>query len=173
LQTTLPELAAALKKPEEWVAAAVSELVKGDVCRWRLTDVLEISDQYWPYVRQFPETEPGDYVGEVRRMLLVPACVRCRFSAADERLAQEWERRRVPLEQVQRAIWLGCARKYAAMLNGQTDMPVTSLRYFLGLVEEVGQTDTPAAYWQHVRSRADRLERQWLQRHDHRFAASR
>jgi hypothetical protein len=50
------------------------------------------------------------------------------------------------------------------MLNGQTPMPITSLRYFLGLIEEVCQANTPESYWQHVRSKADRLQRQWLQR---------
>src|SRR5215831_7027520 len=37
----------------------------------------------------------------------------------------------------------------------------THLRYFIGLVEEIGQTETPETYWQHVRSKADQLERQW------------
>ena len=64
-----------------------------------------------------------------------------------------------------RAIWLGCARKYVSLLNGQTSMPITSLRYFIGLVEEVGHTQTPETYWQHVRSKADQLERHWLERH--------
>jgi len=44
-------------------------------------------------------------------------------------------------------------------------MPITSLRYFIGLIEEVGQTNTPDSYWQHVRLKAEQLERQWLQRH--------
>ena len=48
------------------------------------------------------------------------------------------------------AIWLGCARKYVSMLNGQRSMPITSLRYFIGLVEEVGQTGTPETYWRHA-----------------------
>ena len=61
------------------------------------------------------------------------------------------------------AIWLGCARKYVAMLNGQPPMPITSLRYFLGLIEEVSQTNAPDAYWTYVRSKVDQLERQWLQ----------
>jgi len=43
--------------------------------------------------------------------------------------------------------------------------PITSLRYFIGLIEEVGQTNTPDSYWQHVRLKAEQLERQWLQRH--------
>ena len=106
-------------------------------------------------------------------MLLAPACVRSSFTLADERLAQDLNQRGVSLEQLQRAIWLGCARKYVAMLNGQPSMPITSLRYFTGLIEEVRQTDTPDSYWQHVRSKADQLERQWLQRHGRDAAAFR
>jgi hypothetical protein len=163
VQSTASELASALKKPEHWVESAVRELVERSVCRRRDPDVLEIADRYWPYEKQSRPAESKDYVGEVRRMLLAPACVRCSFSAADERLAQDLDRRGVSLEQLQRAIWLGCARKYVSLLNGQTSMPITSLRYFIGLVEEVGQTETPETYWQHVRSKADQLERQWLQ----------
>ena len=103
-------------------------------------------------------------MGEIRRMLLAPACVRSSFSPADERLALDLNQRGVSLEQLQRAIWLGCARKYLAMLNGQPPMPITSLRYFIGLIEEVRQTDTPDGYWQHVQLKVDQLERQWLQR---------
>jgi hypothetical protein len=51
-----------------------------------------------------------------------------------------------------------------SLLNGQTSMPITSLPYFIGPVEEVVQTETPETYWQHVRSKADQLERQWLER---------
>jgi hypothetical protein len=165
VQSTALELASALKKPEHWIDTAVRELVERRVCLWKDTDVLEVADRYWPYERRYRQAESKDYVGEVRRMLLAPACVRCNFSAADERLAQDLDQRGVSLEQLQRAIWLGCARKYGSMLNGQTSMPITSLRYFMGLVEEVGQTQTPETYWQHVRSKADQLERQWLERH--------
>jgi hypothetical protein len=44
-------------------------------------------------------------------------------------------------------------------------MPITSLQYFTGLIEEVRPADTPDSYWQPVRLKADQLERQWLQRH--------
>ena len=84
------------------------------------------------------------------------------MGAGDARPGLSGDQPPPPLE---RAIWLGCARKYGSMLNGQTSMPITSLRYFMGLVEEVGQTQTPETYWQHVRSKADQLERQWLERH--------
>lgn len=165
LQGTVPELCSALKKPEPWIESALRELVERCVCWWVEADVLEIADQYWPYQRQARRAESKDYVGEVRRMLLAPACVRSRFTPADERLAQGLHQRGVSLEQLQRAIWLGCARKYVAMLNGQPPLPITSLRYFTALIEEVRQTDTPDSYWQHVRSKVGHLERQWLQRH--------
>ena len=88
--------------------------------------------------------------------------------ADSRRPTSDWRRisieRGVTLEHLQRAIWLGCARKYVAMLNGQPPMPITSLRYFSGLVEEVGQTEVSDHYWLHVRSKAEQLERQWLQR---------
>ena len=164
VQGAVPELASALKKPDHWVESAVRELVERCVCLSRAADVLEIADRYWPYEKQSRPEESRDYVGEVRLMLLAPACIRCNFSAADERLAQVLDRRGVSLEQLQRAIWLGCARKYVSLLNGQTSMPITSLRYFIGLVEEVGQTNTPETYRQHVRSKASQLERQWLER---------
>ena len=76
--------------------------------------------QYWPYEKQPRQEESKDYVGEVQRILLTPACVRCNFSAAHERIAQDLDRRGVSLEQLQRAIWLGCARKYVSLLNGRT-----------------------------------------------------
>jgi hypothetical protein len=44
-------------------------------------------------------------------------------------------------------------------------MLITSLRYFTGPIEEVRQTDTPDSYWQHVRPKADQLERQWAPAH--------
>jgi hypothetical protein len=166
LQSTVLELSSALKKPEPWVEPALRELFERGVCRWVETAVLEVADRYWPYEKQSRGDASPDYLGEVRRMLLAPACVRSSFTRSDERLARDLNQRGVSLEQLQRAIWLGCARKYVAMLNGQPPMPITSLRYFIGLIEEVGQTNTPDSYWQHVRSKAEQLERQWLQRHD-------
>jgi len=165
LRSTVPELASVLKKPERWVESAVGELAERGVCLMRGPDLLEIADRYWPYERASCPSESIAYADQVRRMLQAPACVRCSFSAADERLAQDLDRRGVSLEHLQRAIWLGCARKYVALLNGQSSAPITSLRYFTGVVEEVRRTQTPETYWEHVRSKAAQLEREWLERH--------
>ena len=95
-------------------------------------------------------------------MLLRPACVRASFSAADQRLATNFYRRGVTLNQLERAIWLGCARKYIALLNNQSPTLITSLHYFTGLVEEVSATSVADAYWLHVQRKVEQLERRWI-----------
>ena len=42
----------------------------------------------------------------------------------------ELHRQRIPLEQIGRAILLGCVRKYVAPINHPGGTPVTSLHYF-------------------------------------------
>jgi hypothetical protein len=87
--------------------------------------------------------------------------VRSAFSAADERLASEWHRRGISLERVERAVNLGIARKYIALVNQGTGTPITTLYYFEHLIEEVDQADSSPEYWRHVTARSAQFERQW------------
>ena len=87
------------------------------------------------------------------------ACVRVSCRAAEERLARNFHARGVPLARIERAVWLGCVRKYVALLNGQTPMLITSLPYFSSIVEEVGETEIGDGYRSHVRHQAEQLER--------------
>jgi hypothetical protein len=127
---------------------------------------VEICDRFWPYEKP-PVEEFGidqdHYVQQVRQMLLRPACVRSNFSGADERLAASLHGRGVTLVHIQRAIWLGCARKYAALLNADDDVPrlISSLHYFAALVEEVAGTPVGEDYWKHVEHKAFQLEMMW------------
>ena len=154
-----------LVKDPAWIEASLSELYRNQVCE-RSGASLEICDRFWPYQKPAgvaaaaPELE---FVRQVRAVFVKPACVRSSFTAADEKLALNLYRREVPLEQVHRAIWLGCVRKYVAMLNGQTRQYITSLTYFASLIEEVGQPQIPASYWDHVRRRMEEMERRWQQ----------
>jgi hypothetical protein len=154
-----------LRKDAESVDASLRELHFHKVCD-RRGDRVEICDRFWPYQKQvggaMADAE-ADFIRQVREAFLKPACVRSVFTAADEKLALNLRQRGVDLERVRRAIWLGCARKYVAMLNAQTRLPVTSLAYFASLVEEVAQPDIPASYWEHVRRRAEEMETRWLQ----------
>lgn len=154
-----------LGKDPAWIEACLGELYREKVCE-RYGVIVEICDRFWPYQKQVggvaaaPEAE---FVRQVRTAFLKPACVRSTFTAADHKLALNLYRREIPLEQVRWAIWLGCARKYMAMLNGQTRQPITSLAYFASLIEEVGQSQTPASYWDHVRRKMEAMEKRWAQ----------
>jgi len=144
---------------------AMAELCQRQVCVLADAAAVEITDRFWPYekaVRAEPGPDLASYLEQARHMLLRPACVRARFSAADERLAANFHRRGITLTQLQRAIWLGCARKYIALLNGQIPMLITSLHYFTGLVDEVMATQVGDSYWLHVQRKTEQLERRWV-----------
>ena len=160
----LAEMAQALSKSEREIQTAQDELIERVVCRRGVDLELEIADRYWPYERQPSESGPQHYVAQVRKLLAEPACVRCRFTAADEKMAGDLYRQGVSLVQVARAIWLGCARKYGTMLSNQAPaMPIASLRYFAAVIDEVvNQSNTSDAYWAYVRRKAAVLEQEWL-----------
>lgn len=154
-----------LRKDPATIEDCLAELHRNHVCE-RRGDQLEICDRFWPYQKQAgvaAATLEVEFARQVRTAFLKPACVRSPFTAADEKLARSLCRREVSLEHVRRAIWLGCARKYVAMLNGQTRLFITSLAYFASLIEEVSQPQTPASYWDHVRSRMEEMEKRWVQ----------
>jgi hypothetical protein len=173
LRTTVEELARAVQTTPSVIAMNVDELQERAVCcvrRDRSSQLtLEIRDCFWPYQRQQsserslgPETE---FVDKVRGLFLAPACVQASFSSADEKLALDMYRRGVSIEQITRAILLGCARKYVAMLNAGTQTPITSLQYFADIVEEVYESAIPESYWEPLRAKVTRMEQQWLHAH--------
>lgn len=167
------EVANRLQRDRQSVVDGLEELCRQQVClRYPLAldrSCVEIGDRFWPYEKPPVEEvgmEENNYVQQVRQMLSRPACVRFSFSGADERLAANLYRRGVTLVQLQRAIWLGCARKYVALLNGGENAPmlVTSLNYFSALVNEVAATSAGEDYWKHMRNKVAQLERMWLDR---------
>ena len=166
IRISAAEIAQSLGKSENEIEAICGQLVDRGVCRHDLDQEVEIADRYWPYQKQSSGSGSEEYVAQVRKLLSQPACVRCRFTAADENLARGLHQRGVSLAQVERAIWLGCARKYATLLSNQAAaMPIASLNYFTAVIEEVvTQTNTSDTYWAYVRRQAAVLEREWLSR---------
>jgi hypothetical protein len=167
------ELANLLHRDRHSVADAVEELCRREVCvRLPAGDgriAIEICDRFWPYEKPPREERAVDqnrYINQVRQILSGTACMRVNFSAADERLAGILYRRGVTLVHLQRAVWLGCARKYIALLNGNEHAPmfVTSLNYFSALIDEVGETSIGEDYWKYIRHKVSQLERMWLDR---------
>jgi hypothetical protein len=169
LRATVDELAQATARAPTVIAMNMTELDEQAICCVSRgvgpMFTLQIRDRFWPYQRQQeperpigPETE---FIGRVRALFLAPACVQASFSVADEKLALEMYRRGVSLEQITRAILLGCARKYVAMLNAGVRTPITSLQYFADIVEEVKESAIPESYWEPLRSKMARMEQQW------------
>jgi hypothetical protein len=169
------DLANLLQRDRQSVTDSLDELCRREVCI-RHPDVdgriapdrlsVEICDRFWPYEKPPAEefgVDQNSYVQRVRQMLSGASCLRISFSAADERLAAILCRRGVTLVHLQRAIWLGCARKYVALLNGSENAPmlITSLSYFSALVEEVAETSVSEEYWKHMQSKVAQLERMW------------
>jgi hypothetical protein len=160
-------LAPVLGRDQAAIEEHLGELCGRGVCH-RRADVVEICDRYWPYQKRVPAGEgdrQAEFVGQVKEAFLEPACVCSAFTPADEKLAVDLYRRGVPLENLRRAIWLGCARKYIAMLNGAPGPrpAIASLAYFIALLDEVAQAPVVEAYWQHVQQKMQMLERRWLQ----------
>jgi hypothetical protein len=126
---------------------------------------IEICDRFWPYVKQpggsQEDPEQALYVARVRGLFLEPACVSSIFSAADEKLAIQWYRSGVPLDQVRRAVLLGCARKYVSLVNNAAGSLITGLQYFAGIVQEVATFDVSLDYWRHLAMRMPKIESQW------------
>jgi hypothetical protein len=169
------DLANLLQRDRQSVSDSLDELCRREVCI-RHPDVdgriapdrlsVEICDRFWPYEKPPAEefgVDQNSYVQRVRQMLSGASCLRISFSAADERLAAILYRCGVTLVHLQRAIWLGCARKYVALLNGSENAPmlITSLSYFSALVEEVAETSVSEEYWKHMQSKVAQLERMW------------
>jgi hypothetical protein len=126
---------------------------------------IEIRDRFWPYEKQtaasLEDPEQALYVARVRGLFLEPACVRSVFSAADEKLAVDWYRAGLPLDHVQRAILMGCARKYVALFNRQDGPPIASLQYFAAIVPEVAELEMPLNHWRYLAARVRKMESQW------------
>jgi hypothetical protein len=156
------DLARSLRKTEREIDLCFQELVRAGVCRLPASGSIQIQERFWPCQRNLPEGGTDDaeaYVAAIRRLFLRHDCVSSSFSPADERLAAGWCLRGVSLEQAERAIYLGVACKYAALLKNGKGSPITTLSYLENLIDEVERTDASPQYWGHVMHRTEQFER--------------
>jgi hypothetical protein len=126
---------------------------------------IEICDRFWPYEKQAPasmeDPQQALYVAQVRGLFLERACVVSVFSSADQKLAAQWYRDGKALDQVHRAILMGCARKYVALFNHSGGSLITALQYFAGTLEEVARTEVSLDYWRYLAMKVGKLDHQW------------
>jgi len=160
-------MARALGKNPKLLKGCVGEMEQQGICRRRYAtkhqevDQIEVCDAFWPY-----EKNPGrasnehqsQYLERIRQLLTGHRCMAIAFTPADRRLALELCQKAVSLENVERAILLGCSRKCMALLNGQITTPIASLHYFRGIVQEVEQLKMTADYWRYLELSLNRME---------------
>ena len=166
------ELARRLGKSPRSITSYLRELQLKHVCQVQAAPnqhrmgSIEIADRFWPYHKQTAETPSNgqaNYIEQVRELFLSRSCVQATFGPADERLAAEWQQSNVPLERIEHAYLLGCARKYVALLNHTTAPLISSLRYFTRLLAEVAELAVSDRYWRHLARQVDQFEQRWRQ----------
>jgi Helix-turn-helix domain len=139
------------------IHAAVNQHVGGQI---------GICDAFWPYERVQPstsaETLPA-FIEQTKRLLAARRCIGTAFAEADARLAASLFDRHIPIEDVEHAVLLGCARKYVTLINRRRGELIASFSYFANVIEEVRELKMPAEYWHHIQMRVARLEQQWTQ----------
>lgn len=166
------ELARAIGKSRRIVGKYIGELESKRVCTVRrgtnqhARTSFEIREEYWPYHRtQDVEGANGQahnaYVDAIRRSFVSMGCTAGKFSARDAQLAEELQRRRIPLDLVQDALLMGACRKYISWLNGGSTEPIGCLAYCEGLVAEIRERPLPADYRQYLQNKVEQLARAW------------
>jgi hypothetical protein len=172
LSSEYGRLAEASHKSRRSVVTYLEELRRHGVCsiqaavNQHLGGHIEICDAFWPYekVRLSAKSDTlAGYIERTRRLLGARRCVGSAFTPADERLASALFERKVPIEEVEHAVLLGCARKYVALINHQSRDSIVSFSYFQNVIEEVRELKMSPEYWRHLQMRVDRLEQQWAQ----------
>jgi hypothetical protein len=172
LETTQTELARSLRKGTASIRSYLREMETAGVCHSHFSRSpasrgrIEVTEAFWPYRK--PESEKPDPAAEafvlaLKRLLQARPCIQAVFSTADEILARSWFQQGLPLERMERAILLGCVRKYASWRNHPRQGPIRSLRYFQSLLDELDQHNVGPDYWNYLRLRLDRMEKLWNQ----------
>jgi hypothetical protein len=175
LEMSQTRLARNLKKGNGTIRRYLTEMETAGMCRTHFDrspngrGFVRIDPAHWPYrvvTEGTADDEAGAYVLSVRKMLEARACIRSSFSTADEILARQWHERGVSLERIERAILMGCARKYVSWRNNQCGTPIGSLKYFEPILEELAESKTvDPDYWEYLRSRIGRMEKLWIESH--------
>jgi len=174
LRVAQGELARALGKSRRSISSYLDELSTKGVCLVRpapnqhQTGDIEVADAFWPYYK--PGVHSCDahssYLDQIRRWMLQYPIIRSSFGAADQKLAAELFAKRIPLDQIDKALLLGVCRKYLAALNSTAPSPIYTLGYFVALIEEVAHTDVADAYWEYLRRRVRDFNDAWNERND-------
>lgn len=164
------DLAHTLERSRRSISSHFDELRHRGVCIIRPavnqhhSTEIEIADEFWPYTKENTgnRSSKGEAdLAQVKSFLSARSCIQCAFSTADRTFAAGLLNGDVTLDQIERAIALGCCRRYISLLNGTASDPIFSLLYFRDVIDEVRDPGLPAGYWSYIMPELEHLERKW------------
>ena len=134
---------------------------------------VEICDEFWPYSKERGADALSawhSYRDSIQALLSKRACIKCSFSGADVRFAQELFERKVTLNEIEQAIALACCRKYVGLLNGTDKDIIRRFSYFRDTIEELRDPEAHPSQPQVLNQRilsAEYYEKKWLAQREH------
>jgi hypothetical protein len=169
------DLANRLGRSRRSIASHFDELRRQGICRTRpalnqhqCTEI-EVCDEFWPYTRPNSIVQAYEVhhdVARIKAFLSKRICFHSTSRAADEQTIAKLIAQQVSLERIERAIALGCCRKYVSLLNGTDSGPIFSFAYFRDVIEEVRDPGIPSGYWNYVMPEMEHLEKKWIEERD-------
>jgi hypothetical protein len=170
ISVSYADLAHTLERSRRSISSHFAELRHRGICviqpavNQHHSTEIEIADEFWAYTKANTDgqtSKGGEYFIRIKSFLAARSCVQCTFAVADQKFAGELLASEVTLDQIERAIALGCCRRYISLLNGTANDPIFSLLYFRDVIEEVGDPELPAGYWSYIMPELEHLERKW------------
>jgi hypothetical protein len=167
-QSSYQRLAAGVGKSRHSVEAYVAELKAKGLCTIVTSRIpyvgstIRIADEYWPFMTAGEDAGSNcgeSYVDSVRKMFMALGCTSGRFGPTEERLAEDFERKGIPLGVIEDAMMVGACRKYVSWLNSGPSAPIASLHYFEAIIEEVLERPFPAGYREYMHLQVEKLAR--------------
>jgi hypothetical protein len=123
-----------------------------------------IEEEYWPFQSDGCDSSieiAVPYVDSVRTSFLALGCTTGRFGPSEQRQAQDFQQRNIPLSVLEDAMLVGACRKYVSWLNNGPSQPISSLAYFESLIEEVQERPFPSRYRDYLRLKVQKLSDLW------------
>jgi hypothetical protein len=103
---------------------------------------------------------PAQYVAAIRDAFLALG-THGRFGPSEDSQALQLQRRNVPLQAVQDAMLIGACRKYVSWLNTGYSEPISSIRYFDKVIEEIQACPLRSGYREFLPTELKRSRRHW------------
>jgi hypothetical protein len=169
------ELAGAVCKSRRIVGKYIRELGYKRVCTVRMgtnqyaRTCFEIRDEFWPYrrgenIQNTNGPRQNAYLDVIKSSFVSLGCTTGKFNARDAQIANQFQKRSIPLELIQDALLMGACRKLISLLNGNSTEPIASLAYFEGLIAEIRERPLQADYREYLQKKVEQLRRSWAKK---------